>query len=48
MKSAAAVGMELMTAVFFFGHSSDTLIGQVRNTISRLDYTMLYRLRPVV
>jgi len=28
MKAAAGVGMELMTAVFFFGHSSDTLIGQ--------------------
>jgi len=28
MKSAAGVGMELMTAVFFFGHSSDTLVGQ--------------------
>lgn len=28
MKSATAVGMELMTAVFFFAHSSDTLIEQ--------------------
>jgi len=28
MKSAAAVGMELMMAVFFFAHSSQTTIGQ--------------------
>eukprot|EP00092_Neocalanus_flemingeri_P027686 GFUD01030051.1.p1 GENE.GFUD01030051.1~~GFUD01030051.1.p1 ORF type:complete len:877 (+),score=166.00 GFUD01030051.1:322-2952(+) len=28
MKSAAAVGMELMTAVFFFAHNSETIIEQ--------------------
>ena len=35
MKAAAGVGMELMTAVFFFGHSSDTLIGQVLHELTR-------------